>query len=115
MKASMSRKLRSRLFWAGAARRANIPSDWAAFSAKKRTSSPSFTRSRRAARWKPASAGGDARPRRMPGAPKRFLDFKLADRNMADRKITDRNIADRKMGTSSLKRGERNAKSKREI
>src|SRR5262245_33559401 len=92
MKALMSRKRRSRSFSAGADRRANIHSDWDEFSAKERTNSPSFTRSRRAALWKPASAGDDARPRRMPGAPKRFLDFKLADRKMADRKMADRKI-----------------------
>src|SRR5262245_33300161 len=72
MKALMSRNLRSRLFWAGAVRRANIPNDWAAFSAKERTNSPSSTRSQRAAQWKPASAGNDASPRRMPVAPERF-------------------------------------------
>src|SRR5262249_35643742 len=69
----MFRKRRSPSFWAVAVRRANILSDSVAFSANARTSWPSLTRSLRAERSKPGSAGGDARPKPTPGALKKSL------------------------------------------
>src|SRR5262245_10310075 len=74
-KALICRRRRWRSFWAAALRRANTLSGSVAFSANERTSKPSFTRSRRVGRWRPPSAGGDARPKLTPDAPENSLSY----------------------------------------